>query len=65
MDSSFSLGCLNYNLEFSVGTDGRDSATERVEWLEETSQQFSISGSNMFMLIQLFLEMRDYKEETF
>lgn len=61
MDSSVSLGCLNYTSEFSVGTAARDS----VEWLEETSQQFSISGSNMFMLIQLFLEMRNYKEETF
>lgn len=65
MDSSVSLGCLNYTLEFSVETDARDSATERAVWLEETSQQFSVSESNMFMSIQHVLETRDYKEEMF
>lgn len=61
MGNSVSLECLNCTLEFSVGTDAKDSAIEKAEWIEEISQQFSISRSSIFMLIQQVWEMRNYK----
>lgn len=37
MENSVILRCSNYTLNFRLGTDARDPATVKAQWLEETS----------------------------